>query len=313
MRRRLSYRNWRRMLSRFRCFLCYVICLLATSTNGSPSRADNLYDWDFYELGDPSGWAAYFWRSARIRLGGEHRLPNGVSWRLLTDVNSGIAIPRLTGEMLIEKEEWRNVERENEFRVNRGVPPLEAKHAITQWDVGLTYVGSRLMSLMSAAFVETAGNKPPALLRGLTFDLESGTIEHVRACPGNKSYGFLDSGRDHGRFFFRYGDLLQLCDPASYRAFIALVKEIDDKRSARHLPPSESDRTKGCVESIDQPVIREEQEYILYLTFAGLAVQATGSECAVTRTPDNPVIIPYRRLESFMLPGPWRDELLNLR
>ncbi len=218
MRRRLSYRNWRRMLSRFRCFLCYVICLLATSTNGSPSRADNLYDWDFYELGDPSGWAAYFWRSARIRLGGEHRLPNGVSWRLLTDVNSGIAIPRLTwmpdkqrlrtanhlldivqgGEMLIEKEEWRNVERENEFRVNRGVPPLEAKHAITQWDVGLTYVGSRLMSLMSAAFVETAGNKPPALLRGLTFDLESGTIEHVRACPGNKSYGFLDSGGPRG-------------------------------------------------------------------------------------------------------------------
>jgi len=322
------------MPSSSRLFLWCVICIFATVIDGRSSLADNRYGWDRYELPDQPKWAAYFRESAQIRLGRERRLPNGVSWRLLTDIRSGIAIPRLTwmpdkerlrtanrlldivqgGEMLVEREERRNVEGENEFRVNHGGLSLPGKRGITQWDVGLTYVGSRLMSLMEAAIIGSAGNKPDVLMRGLTFDLARGTIEQVRPCPDSRTpYGFSHVDGERGNFLFRYGELFQLCDPASYRAFIALVKEIDGKRSARHLPPSASDRTKGCVESIDQPVIREEQEYILYLTFAGLAVQATGKECAVTRTPDNPVIVPYRRLEPFMLPGPWRDELLSPR
>jgi len=297
----------------------------------SPSRADNRYDWDRYGLGDPSVWPSYFWQLARIHLGTEHRLSNGVSWRFQTDIRSGIAIPRLTwmpdkqklrmanhlldivqgGEMLVEMAEWRGIEVEEKFRAKAGLPGLLVNHSVTQWDVDLTYAGSRLMSLMNAAVIASAGNKPDALLRGLIFDLERGTIEHARACPGRQSYGFSDPSRDPSRFLFRYGELLNLCDREHYRAFIALVRDIDDKRGVPHLSPSAGDRTKGCIEYPERPVFREEQEYVLYLTFAGLAVQAAGPECAITRTPDNPVIVPYRLLERFMLPGPWRDELLK--
>src|SRR4051794_8116434 len=91
-----------------------------------PSHADNYYDWSGEpDLGDPARWANYFKENARIRLGPEQRLPNGVSWRLFTEVHSGIAIPRVTwmpdrrhlrtanrlldtvhgGEMLVEAQE----------------------------------------------------------------------------------------------------------------------------------------------------------------------------------------------------------------
>jgi hypothetical protein len=58
---------------------------------------------------------------------------------------------------------------------------------------------------------------------------------------------------------------------------------------------------------------------VLYLTFAGLAVQFTFffpesdmGGCALFRTVLNPVIVPYRELQTFMHPGAWRDELLAL-
>jgi hypothetical protein len=35
------------------------------------------------------------------------------------------------------------------------------------------------------------------------------------------------------------------------------------------------------------------------------------SYCTLLRSPVNPVIIPYRELEPFMIPGAWRDELLK--
>ena len=173
------------MLSRFKYVLGCMVFLLAGFMNGDPSQAEIRYDWDFYELGDPAGWAAYFRQSARIRLGAEHRLPNGVSWRLLTDVNSGIAIPRLTWmpdkqrlrtanhlldivqgrEMLVEQEGRKGIDAENEFNVKAGGYPISVKHGLTQWEVGLTYVGSRLMSLTSAAVVWSED-----LNTGQTFD-----------------------------------------------------------------------------------------------------------------------------------------------
>jgi hypothetical protein len=130
---------------------------------------------------------------------------------------------------------------------------------------------------------------------------------HARAAR-NGAYGWPPS-----HYRFRYGSLLDLCDAAEYRRFVSPVREIDDARPARHLPPDEPDRTKGCWrENPDQPLVREDQEYVLYLTFAGLAVHVADDYCPDARRPDNPIIVPYRRLESFMLPGPWRDELLKL-
>jgi hypothetical protein len=35
--------------------------------------------------------------------------------------------------------------------------------------------------------------------------------------------------------------------------------------------------------------------------------------CVLERSTVNPLIIPYREVEPFMIPGPWRDELLKLK
>jgi len=311
------------------CSLARLISLAAVLfLAGRPSVAENYYDWSGeVGLGAPSEWATYFKNNARIRLGPEQRLPNGVSWRLFTDLRSGIAIPRLTwmpdrqhlraanrlldtvhgGEMLIEA-------RERALDEAFWQRPLQVPHVLEQWDVDLTYASSRLMSMMSAASVTNGGAGAPGYLRGLTFDLDRGTMTAVTACPGNPfPYASPRSEGHPSAFRFTYGELLNLCDATTYRAFIALVKEMDDARPLRHLPPSVSDKTKGCVEWPQQPLVREEQEYALYLTFSGLAVQVGGSECPLWRRPDNPIIVPYQRLEPFLLPGPLRDELLALQ
>ena len=47
------------------------------------------------------------------------------------------------------------------------------------------------------------------------------------------------------------------------KRFVSLVREIDDARPARHLPPEESDRTKGCWrENPDQPLHKLVQEAV---------------------------------------------------
>jgi hypothetical protein len=303
--------------------LALVTVLAGSLLLARPSGSDNYYDWSRYpELGDSSGWAAYFKSHALVRLGAEQRLPNGVSWRLLTDLRSGIAMPRLTwmsdrqhlltanrlldtvhgGEMLIEARE-RALE-------ETGGRPLPVPHALDQDDVGLTYAGTRLMSVMSAASATMGGPDTPGYLRGLTFDLDKRTITTVAACPGSPSpYG--PDGQDPPDYRFAYGDLLRLCDAKTYADFVALVKEVDDARPSRHLPPTASDQTKGCLEWPGRPLVREEQEYAVYLTFSGLAVQVGGHECPIARRPDNPIIVPYRRLAPLMLPGPWKDELLK--
>lgn len=188
---------------------------------------------------------------------------------------------------------------------------IRAGPALFQGDVGLTLAGGRLMSLFSGGWYPSGGSDSPDFLRGLTFDLDAATVTHVSSCDSGRRYG--SDGGTPRTYRFRYGSLLDLCDAADYRRFVSLVREIDDARPARHLPPEESDRSKGCWrENPDQPLVREDQEYVLYLTFAGLAVHVADDYCPVARRPDNPVIVPYRRLEPLMLPGPWRDELLSL-
>jgi hypothetical protein len=216
-------------------------------------------------------------------------------------------------EIQAERVGWRDiVESENAFRRGASVPPLNDRHGLVQSDIDLTYAGFHLMSLRASGQFASAGNHPDDLVRGLTFDLDKGAIFQVASCNIGQPYGFSDRDYPQGNFAFRYGDLLDLCDPGRYRDFIALVKEVDDSRPIRHLPSSTSDRAKGCIEDFDESLVREQQEYALYLTFAGLAVQVTGHECPAFRTPDNPIIVPYRRLEPLMQPGPWKDELLGL-
>jgi|HubBroStandDraft_5_1064220.scaffolds.fasta_scaffold28028_2 hypothetical protein len=290
------------MASGYRFLLWCASCVLATSVTGLPSLAHD-YDWSRYGLSPSPQWEEYFQSHARVQLGPEQRLPNGVGYRLVTDTVSGIALPRLTwmadprrlatanqlldrvhgGEMLVEREAWRQVEGENEFRRKAGVPPLNAPHGLFQTDVDLPYVGARLMSLRESTQFVSPGTDPDQPLRGLTFDLEERSIVHVTSCTGSQPYGFR--GYSDGNFPFRYGPLLDLCAPERYWAFIALVKDADATQPVRHLPPTASDRQKGCVEDPGQPLVREHQEYVLYLTDAGLAVQVSGRECPAFRTP----------------------------
>jgi hypothetical protein len=294
------------------------------------SARDAVYDWSGWsqDLPDPATWADHFKKYARVQLGKEQRLPNGVAWRLLTDTGTGISMPRLTwmpdarsvrtandmldkvhgAEMLMDEAEWRSLQDVNEYRRREGIPPLRFRHAIVQDDVRLTYASKRLVSLVELALLQSEGNHWPAIMRGLTLDLERAEIFHVETCPDTiQVYGSrLRPGE--GNYRFRYGELLNLCEQESYRKFIALVKA--------HAPPPARPNAffiRECPENLDHPHIAEDQEYILYLTFQGLAVQAASWICPIRGAPPNVVIVPYQDLEPFMQPGPWRDELLKLR
>lgn len=307
-----------------------IFALLVSLGFAPTGQAQQLDSWDDFGLAERSTNASFFRQHATLRLGREHRLPNGISWRLLTDVASGIAMPRLTwmrdrqrlltanqlleqlhgGEMRLEAS-WRLTLQEA-YAQDLMTPPallrdVATRPAIVQKDVALTYASERLVSLMVGGWFVSPGSHPPDLLRGVTFDIQTATMMQVTPCPGA---GHSPGDRNP---LFRYGRLLDLCDKASYRRFVSLVKEIDDAQPMRHLSWEASDRSAGCwLEDPGQPLIREDQEYVLYLTFAGLAVQVSGPECPPVRTPDNPIIVPYHRLESLMLAGPWRDELLAL-
>jgi hypothetical protein len=321
----------RRLALRLALAVAIVVAAAVTA------QAQPKYDWDVADMPDPSTWASYFRQHARLRLGPEQRLPNGVAWRLVTDIRSAIAMPRLTwmrdrrrllaanrlleqihgGEALLvasyREELWRAYTTIADPEGERAlIATVKTEPVVFQADVGLTLAGGRFLSVFSGGWFWAPASHPPEFLRGLTFDLDAGTVTQVLSCDSAGRYG--NNGGEPHIYRFRYGSLLDLCDAADYRRFVALVREIDDAQPARHLPPEESDRTKGCWrENPDQPLVREDQEYVLYLTFTGLAVHVADDYCPDARRPDNPIIVPYRRLEPLMQPGPWRDELLALQ
>lgn len=251
---------------------------------------------------------------------------------MFTDLDTGAAMPRVTwmpskrrlatanrlldmmqgGDMLAAVHYWHYAEAENDHRRQTGAPVLTLKDVLEQRDIGFTYVGPRFMSLMEAVFFHPSGVIGEWFQQGLTFDLDSERIAEVAACPGaKKPYGY-SADKDPDAFLFQYGEWLQFCDRATYRQFIAVVKEIAD-RTARHLPPPKGTALDRCEPSPDRPLIDEKREYLLYLTFEGLAVQVSAKECPIRRTIDNPVIVPHRQLAPFITPGPLWDELRALR
>ena len=319
-----------------------VACALAVAFAGFASEAASrdsgaYYDWSEQVSELPSTWGDYFRRNAKVSLGPERRLRNGVAWRLFVDEVTGVPVPRVTwrpngerlrvanrlletvhgGEMLVVEHERGRLRKFGERRIAEGFRFFDVP-AVTEWDVDLTYVGERLLSMVASAGVWGEGKgSSRALFRGLTFDLRTEKVVHLSECPGMEGlYGVAPEVSvpvPAERFFFRYGELFHLCNAARYRDFIALVKRVEARSGYDHLSASASDLTRRCIELQQNPVFQERQEYVLYLTFTGLAVQASGHGCPPRRTPDNPVIVPYRELAPFMQPGPWRDELLSLR
>src|ERR1700737_5013194 len=116
----------------------YVIAfaLVLAVLHGSSSAAF-IDGWrNGYTVPDQATWGAYYRKNARVRLGPEQRLPNGVTWRLHEDIRTKLAMPRVTwmpntrsmrtandmldmvqgGAMLFSAAAGREIEQLNEWR-----------------------------------------------------------------------------------------------------------------------------------------------------------------------------------------------------
>jgi hypothetical protein len=310
-----------------------ALALVLVGLDGSPSHAIFVDGWgegDYVVL-DQATWAAYYRKNARVRLGPEQRLPNGVNWRLHVDAGTKLALPRITwmpnaqsmrtangmldtvhgGAMLLASAVGQGLDDNNDWKRRSGNPTLEYDRPITQTDVGLTYATPGLVSLVDLGFIEPEGTGAWRIIRGLTFDLRTKQMFRVEACPGDIAYG------TGGNYLFQFGKLLQVCDRETYLKFIRLLTT-KAALVAEQTAGSKDSLVAWCNEN-DGPFIGQDQEIVLYLTFKGLAVHNTEywpnssrSYCPLERSLVNPVILPYRELEPFMIPGAWRDELLKL-
>jgi len=303
--------------------------------NGPPSRAGSIIDgWEDgpHAVPDRATWAAYYRQNARARLGPEQRLPNGVTWRLHIDIGTKLAMPRITsmpdaqstwtandmldmlhgGALLFARAMRQWLEDIDRARRRSEEDSRNRDRAVLQTDVGLTYATSTLVSLVDLGLVpdERIGRR---IVRGLTLDLRSCEMFRAEAClRSDHAYA------SEGDYSFQYGKLLRVCDWDTYLKFVDLLQAqaaLVAKRTA-----GITDSTAAWCSEKAGRFIDKYQEIALYPTFSGLAVHNTAfrpklrnSDCVLKRSAVNPVIIPYRELEPFMIPGPWRDELLRLK
>jgi len=271
--------------------------------------------------------SAYYREYAKVRLGRESRLANGAAWRLLTDVRTGLSVPRLTwmpdrdrlkvanalfdavhGELLVRYEqqdiEYRTrmlYDREDGERPYFVIgPPFR-----NQVKVAVTYASSRLVSYVETG-MEHRNISFGLEVRGLVLDLDRGRISTIESCKE----------RENG---FRFGELLDVCDDEALERFIAIwvnkvdtvVKKARDRGDELSVQCAESMRPLDGENRINPSWIQ------LYLTPSGVAVfnrywnPNSAKFCAFDDITVNPIVIPYRDLEPFMKPGPWRDELLG--
>jgi hypothetical protein len=242
--------------------------------------------------------------------------------RMLEMAHGGaLLFSRLMGHRLDEINEWAR---------EAGSTPFQYDRPVVQTDVGLTYATSTLVSVVDLGYVEHEGTGVPRIIRGLTFDLRTKQMFRIEACPGSDiAYGSEVYGANGitadgkysikvpGNSLFQFGKLLWVCDRESYLKFVELLTA-KAARVAEQTAGSKDPAVEWCSEKAG-PFIGEDQEIVLYLTFNGLAVHnteyrpnAARSYCTLQRSQVNPVILPYRELQPFMIPGAWRDELLKL-
>jgi len=323
------------MLRRLPSHACLVVlALILVVLDGSQLRAGSVVDgWEDgpYAVPDQATWAAHYRANARVRLGPEQRLPNGVGWRLHVDVGTRLAMPRIAwmpdaqsmltandmldmvqgGAMMFADamRQWRDDITGSKRHKGDNLPQYD--RPVVQTDVGLTYATPTLVSLIDLGLVPDE-RIDRRIVRGLTFDLRTREIFRTEACLG--SDGVYGTQTD---YLFQFGKLLQVCDHDTYVEFVQLLKT-KAGLVADQVAGSRDPAVAWCSEKAG-PFIDRYQEIALYLTFQGLAVHNTEywpkprrSDCVLKRSLVNPVIVPYRELEPFMIPGAWRDELLRL-
>jgi hypothetical protein len=323
----------------------FALVLLVLAAPASHATFDG-WDLDNYVKEGQGTWAAYYRSHARVRLGPEQRLPNGVSWRLHVDIGTGLAVPRITwmpnarrmrtanalfdiaqgGAMLVSRAAGRELHEEQTRLRLDGKPIFQYGKSVVQTDVGLTYATPNLVSFVDLGYVvHEEGNATWRIIHGVTFDLAVRRVFGIEACPDSDipytglQYTVATQGvREPINYLFQFGPL-RVCNGEAYEKFVELLK----RRAvlvAEQAAGSKDPVVRACSEkpNVEQHIDKD-QEIVLYLTFKGLAVHnmeywpnSSRSTCTLTRSPVNPVILPCRELDPFMIPGPWRDELLRL-
>lgn len=313
-----------------------IIAFLLVSVAGAVSRATGLSDYlegeQTLSIADSrvmADLAEYYRLHANVRLGPERRLANGVAWRLLNDIRTGVKAPRIAwmpdresmlkantlfdvvqGAALADYDkldlQWRTAELYN-WSADKPPRPIKPPYSIPE-KVAVTYATSKFVS-----YVELHRDLPTTTtsveVYGRVLDLEQGRIREIEGCSAPRHTYFKT---------FRFGELLDVCDDETYDRFIALwaAKVRVAMAAARAHGDNLSVR---CGESMEPVDTKEDRRLALYLTPAGLAVfnvywwrPNSAKFCAFyDNITVNPIIIPYRELEPFMKPGPWRDDVLN--
>ena len=266
----------------------------------------------------------YYRAHANVRLGREQRLSNGVAWRLHTDIRTGIAWPRITwmpdrkrmlmanglfeamhGDDLygydVRDERRRRSDLYNgEVGLREIGPPF-----FVQVKIAVTYASRQLVSFVDMGYGVQWTSMDLRII-GWVLDLEKGKFWEIEGCDTS----------DYRRKSFRFGELLNVCDDEAYENFMAIWWDKVQHRLAE--AKARGDQVSElCGESMER-LTRDSLGMALYLTPEGLAVFYSSwlfprvmKYCAFHELTVNPIILPYAELEPFMLPGPWRDELLS--
>ena len=289
-----------------------------------------------FEVDNPAlaGWLREFYaKHAQPILGAERRLANGVAWRLVIDAATRLASPRITW-----MPDRQAMQRANRFFVAGQACSMvryagltedwfaSAKYGANDPEGGLSLTIPRDQFIWQPYELTALTYATPSLVSGSQVLAERG---ETRRLPYLNSYVIdlrtektlqIDRCGDNDGDFtlasrFRLGDLFDFCDPDAHAKFIVLWKSKIEAMAKT--PVYKRDvGVRYCSEDKFERMPPSARWVDLTVTEAGLAVH-TGSidssynECMLNKSPFNPVIIPYRELEPFIKPGPWRDEFLK--
>lgn len=290
-------------------------------------------DFDFWSLREGAKFDRYYRARAQIssERQPEHRLANGVRWRLLIDERTGIRMPRITwmpsrrsmavandflqmahGAMIAHAEDFNRIVLGNNTirRAVHGLPPFSPPPL--QNDVEVTYATSRFVSTIDVGAEQTSEKpfRPRSDIR--IFDLVKGTVYKLGLCPlryEHLGYGeWIAKPRTDSALF-------SVCNDAEDAAFHEVVK----RWALAAIPPRERGgeaELGGCYRAADV-LARWGRGGLIYLTPNGFALLLSDwppiPEASCRLATGDPVVIPYQALKRFMRPGPLRDELLKLR
>jgi hypothetical protein len=296
----------------------FAIALALQIFGGSRARAEVWFAGDKYEtLADAADFAVHFRKRANVTLSPEQRLPNGVSWRVLTDVRTGASMPRVTwmpdrgrlatanrfleiahGAAITRFEEKERLRRGDEmiWKVKGGIRPAPVERSTAE--AALSYASKRFI-----AYVESDSSS-------VMLDMETSEMFEERHC---RTVERSQMGYETKWDWFDLGGLFDVCDELSYSSFRAAVLLWARRAHPQLLWQGPSNRS--CHQIDWQRVAVHDPMLVSFITHDGLAIRRTdpimpGPGCHSRWPGEAPTIVPYSAVASFMQPGPLRDELM---